>query len=498
MNIQNLSKNMRKILLMWILIPGIFLEIGGQEPAGGTGTEPAGEMVLTLRQAVDHALAYNKSLQHSRLEVERSRKGVWEAIAQGLPQVEGNFDYMTYFNYELAFRFGSGEDFEFTQDQIQEAMQQTLSQPQFQGITPQDLLVHQAGNFFDSQLQSMMPPSTILMSDQATATLGVSQLIFSGQYLVGIQTAKLARRITEQNLAFSELNIKESVTGSYYLVLLTRQSLRILEQNHENLLETLEQTRAMYRTGMAEKTDVDQIRITASQLDNSRRALERTLELNYNMLRFQLGAGSDVILHLTDELETLFEEIEPAAALQESLSLDDNISYQIMQSQEEINKKRLDLEKWSFAPTIAGFYNRNLKIRTTNFDMTPNHQAGLSLSLPIFSSGMRKVRLDQARIEYDMAQKSRDILKDQLQLQEKQIRYELQNSLENYHTQKENVEVAQDVYDSYRAKYQQGMASSLELTQANSNYLEAESNYLSALMEVMNAKLQLDKLMNTL
>jgi len=486
------------IVMMWFLTTGIFLQVTAQETIVEPSSGPADELVLSLGEAVDHALAYNKTLQNTRLEVERSRKGVWEAIAQGLPQVEGNLDYMTYFNYELTFQFGSGEDVEFTQEQIQQAMQQTLSQPMFQAITPQDLLIHQAGNYFDSQLQAMMPPSTILMSDQATATLGVSQLIFSGQYLVGIQTAKLARRITEQNLEASELNIKESVTSTYYLALLTSQSLGILEQNYRNLLETLEQTRAMYRTGMAEKTDVDQIRITASQLENSRRALERTLELNYNMLRFQLGVDSDVDLQLTDNLETLFEQIAPATALEETLFLEDNISYQIMKTQEEINKKRLDLEKWSFAPTLAGFYNYNSKILTTGFDMTPNHLAGFSLSLPIFSSGMRKARLDQARIEYDMARRNRDILQDQLQLQEKQLRYELQNSLENYHTQKENVEVAQDVYESYRAKYRQGMASSLELTQANSNYLEAESNYLSAMMEVLSATLQLDRLMNKL
>ena len=487
---------MRTTLLMLILLPGIFPEMQGQEPAGSPYAEPAGELVLSLQEAMDHALAYNKSLQNSRLEVEHSRKAVWEAIAQGLPQVEGNLDYTTYFNYELTFQFGMDEDFEFTQDQIQDAMNQTLAE--FPGVNEMDIYRYRAGSYFESTLSEMMPPATILMSDQATATLGLSQLLFSGQFIVGIQTAKLARKISEQSLQASELDIKESVTGTYYLVLLTKQSLSILEQNHENLLETLEQTRAMYRTGMAEKTDVDQIRISTSQLENSKRALERTLELNYNMLRFQLGVDSDVTLQLTDDLESLFRELEPESSLQQSLSFEDNVSYQIMKTQEEINKKRLELEKWSFAPTLAGFYNYNSKILTTGFDMTPNHLAGFALSVPIFSSGMRKARLDQARIEYDMARNNRNILEDQLRMQEKQFRYDLQNSLENYHTQKENVEVAQSVFESYRAKYEQGMASSLDLTQANSNYLDAESNYLSALMEVMNAKLQLDKLMNQL
>ncbi len=111
---------------------------------------------------------------------------------------------------------------------------------------------------------------------------------------------------------------------------------------------------------------------------------------------------------------------------------------------------------------------------------------------------MRKARVDQARIEYDMAQNNRIIMEDQLYLQEKQFRYNLESSLENYFTQKENVEVAQRVYDSYRRKYEQGMATSLDLTQANGNYLDAEANYMTSLMEVMNAKLALDKLMNKL
>ena len=299
----------------------------------------------------------------------------------------------------------------------------------------------------------MMPASTILMSDQATAKLQVSQLVFSGQYIVGIQTAKLAQKISEQNLEFNELNTKEMVINSYYLVLITEASLGILEQNLDNLIETMDQTEVLYNTGMAEQTDVDQIRITVNQLENSRRALERNLELNYNLFRFQLGIGADVKVRLTDNLESLFTRLQPESALILPFNIENNVTFQIMKSQEEINKKLLDLEHWNFAPTIAGFYNYNAKILTTGFDMTPNHLAGFSMSVPIFSSGMRKARVDQARINYDMSKNNRSILKDQLNLQEKQFRYNLQSSLENYFTQQENVEVAQRVYDSYRRKY---------------------------------------------
>jgi outer membrane protein len=479
-----------KIIILFTLIfsMGLFTQ--------GTCQEVPDKLVLNLQGAVDHAISFNKSLKYARLEVERSRARNWEAISQGLPQIDGGMDYSSFFNYELEFSFGMGGGADFSQDQLLEAFNET--QAAFPFYTAQDLAVHGANSYYDGVLQSLLPPSTILLSDQASAKLMVNQLIFSGQYIVGIQTAKLAMLISEQNLDFNELNIKESVIGSYYLVLITEESLEIVRQNLENLEETLEQTEIMFRTGMAEQTDVDQIRITVNQLANATTSLQRNLELNYNLLRFQLGLETTVGIELTDDLESLFTNMQAETALDAPFNVDDNVTYKIMKTQEEINKKMLGLEQWNYAPTITGFYNYNAKILTTDFDMNPNHMVGLTMGVPIFSSGMRKARVDQAKIDYNIAQVNRDIMEDQLLLQEKQYKYNLQSSLDNFFTQQENVEVAQRVYDSYRRKFEQGMATSLDLTNANGNYLDAENNYMTSIMEVMNAKLQLDKLMNKL
>jgi len=482
-------KNRKIIILSTLLLAlGIYIP--------GTSQETAERLVLNLQGAVDYAIDFNKSLQNSRLEVERSRKSIWEAIAQGLPQVDATMNYMSYFNYEMEFNFGGGEMPDFSPEDLQEAFNQT--QAIFPFYTQNDVAMLGANTYYEGQLQAMLPPTAILLSDQSTATLQVSQLVFSGQYIVGIQTAKLAQKIAEQSLEYSELNTKEMVINSYYLVLITEESLAIVEQNLLNLEETLVQTETMYRTGMAEQTDVDQLRITVNQLVNARNSLERNVELNYNLLRFQLGLEPNVELELTDTLEALFTSMQPENALAMPFAIEQNVTYQMMQTQEDINKRLVDLEQWNYAPTIAGFYNYNKKILTSGFDMNPNHLVGLNMAVPIFSSGMRKARVDQAKIEYNMAQTNKFILEDQLNLQEKQFKYNLQSSLENYFTQQENVEVAQRVYDSYLRKFEQGMATSLDLTQANSNYLDAESNYLNSIMEVMNAKLQLDKLMNKL
>ncbi len=83
-------------------------------------------------------------------------------------------------------------------------------------------------------------------------------------------------------------------------------------------------------------------------------------------------------------------------------------------------------------------------------------------------------------------------------MQEKQLRYNLVNANLQYKSQKENVEVSKRVYASMENKFRQGMASSLELTQANTLYLQAENNYVSALMNLLQTKLALDKLLNNM
>lgn len=487
---------MRNTILAIILSAGFLSPALAQEQTTGIPQENEETLLLDLQAAIDYALSYNKTLANSKMEVERSEARIWESISQGLPQVDGVLDYMTYFNYEMEFNFGGGAAPSFSDEQLMEAFVKT--QEVFPFYTVGDVAVHGANSYYDGVLQSMLPPNTILLNDASTAKLQVSQLIFSGQYIVGIQTAKLAKLISEQNFEFNELGIKESVITSYYLVLITEESLDILQRNVENLTETLRTTETMYKTGMAEQTDVDQIRITVNQLQNSVNALNRNLELNYNLMRFQLGVDAGTNVVLTDKLEALYQEENPESALTQPFVLEDNVSYQIMKTQEEINEKMVSLEKWNYAPSITGFYNYNAKLKTTNFDMNPNNLAGVTMAVPIFSSGMRKARVDQAKIDYDMAQNNLSIMEDQLNLQEKQFRYDLQSSLENFATQQENREVALRVYESFTRKFEQGMATSLDITQANGNYLDAESNYMNSLMEVLNAKLQLDKLMNQL
>jgi outer membrane protein TolC len=409
------------------------------------------ELSLSLVEAQQYALEFNKVVRNAELAVDAAREVVRESVAMGLPQVEANVDYSNFLGAEIEIKFG--ED---------------------------------------------APVTRIPFKPTSNLALTVGQLVFSGSYIVGLQTARLYRELAESGYEKTAIDIREQVAGAYYTVLVAEESYEIIMKNLENIKDVYEKTSALYSVGMAEVTDVDQMAVQVTSLENAARSAERQIELSYNLLRLQLGVDVESRLRLTDNLDGILLQIDFEATLAEQFDLKDNIDYQMMNTRQLMSKKQVDLEKMNYLPTISGFYNRTQKILRPDFDMTPPNLVGLQMNVPIFSSGSRKARLDQARITYETIQNEMALLTDQLLIQEKQYRYNLSTGLELYKSQRENVEVSQRVYNSINLKYQQGLVSSLDLTTANNNYLQAESSYINALIQLLNAQLELDKLLNNL
>jgi outer membrane protein TolC len=482
MMIKNKHMNFKNCVLIASLLLGI------------TGYSQENSTQYSLQQAIDFAMQNNKQLQNAKDDIAIADEQYKEARAPGLPKVEGTFDYMTNFNYEFEFGFGGSGTVD--QNTLSQAMQSTMAD--YPTWTMDDILDYQASQAFEQKVQSLMPASTIVMEDQSNATLQVSQLIFSGQYWIGLQMAKLGKSVRNTSLTISELDVKEQVTNSYYLVLMTQNLLEVLDKNIENLQDVYEHTNTMLKMGVVEQTDVDQIKINVSQLQNSKMEMQRNLELNINMFRLVLGLESGTEVQLTNTLEEFVSQVKKNTLNIGDLNLENNPNYQIMNMQENLGNEQVKLHKWAYAPVLVGFYQYKEKLMTTAFDMSPNHAAGLTLSIPIFAGGEKKAKLSQKKIELDKIQRNKELLADQLNLQHKQLNFEYSSAFSNYLTQKENVEVANRVYKSYQNKYKQGTISSLELTQANSNYLQAESTYVSSVLKLLQAKLAIEKLHNTL
>jgi outer membrane protein TolC len=468
------------IIILFLLITAI---AKGQEP-----------LRLSLSEAQDYAIEHNKTLQNAKLDLKVSDLKIKETVAQGLPQIEAGIDYTTYFGYKMEFPMGGGES-TFTPEQYQEAWNKTITA--FPSFTQADLMNYMAGATYSGVLQSFNP-MVINMTDASTGKIQLGQLLFNGQYWVGIQTAKLGKKIAEQGLENSILDVKQNLANSYFMVLVTQKSLEIFEQNIADLIKIENHTRKMVETGIVEQTSLDQITVQVTMLENTKRTMERAVNMGYNLLRFQLGVNPKTEIILTDSYDKLFAENLSGSSSNEPYNLENNILYQMTETSQKISEKMVKMEQMAYAPTLTGFYAYNQKFLTTGFDMTPKHIAGVSMSIPVFSSGSRKYKVSQAKIKLEQAQVNKSMVADQLAMQEQQLKMDLNSALENYDLQKENINVAKRVLESVNRKFEQGMVSSLELTQTNSSYLQAETNFVQASFALIQARLALDKLYNKL
>jgi outer membrane protein TolC len=238
-----------------------------------------------------------------------------------------------------------------------------------------------------------------------------------------------------------------------------------------------------------------------SMVENSRSSLQRSIELNYNLLRFQLGVKPETRIVLRETLEDFTSAINLQTLLSQQFDHKQNLDYVLIEGQEKLSSLALKSQKASVLPTLAGFYSygvNGMGDKVSSQQWFQNSMTGLQLSIPIFASGQRYSQIKRAQINLNKATTTKDMVTEQLLLQEKQLRYNLVNANLQYVSQKENVEVSRRVYSSTENKFKQGMASSLELTQSNSLYLQAENNYVSALMNLLQTKLALDKLLNNM
>ncbi len=421
-------------ILVVTLLTGIALSAKGQTA-----------MALSLDDARQHALQHNKNLRNAGLNIDEAGLMTREVIAQGLPQVNATVDY---------------------------------------------------NNFFGSTASlGAMPGMTIEFNPTSNLGVSLTQLIFSGSYIVGIQSAKLYEEITRTSFEQTELEILAQVTQAYYLSLIAMEARTIVGNNLDNLRDLLEKTRAMVDVGMAEEVDFDQLSVQFGMLNDALRAADRQLELALNMLRLQMGLTADTEISLTDDLEGILDQADFGTSLTKAFELQSNPNYRMLTLQTEIAEKQVNMERAAYLPTLSGFYNYTEKLLKAEFDITPNHVIGLNLSIPIFSSGVRQSRVRQARINYEIAENQQELASEQLLIQEKQLRFNLNNAIEQFESQKANLEVARRVFNNINDKYQQGMLSSLDLTTANNNYLQAENSYITAVLQLLEAQVEMDKLL---
>jgi len=423
---------------------------------------------FTLDQAVSYALSNHTNSKNADLDILKGKHFVTEQISMGLPQINGNIDYMYYIKSAVFVLPGSF----------------------IPGGDPNSFVAIPAS-----------PLNTMNMS--VTASMSV----VNGQYFIGIEAAKAYKNLLLDQKTKTLQGVKEEVIKAYYLALIAQESKRVVDSTLQILDETVAQTEGIYKEGLIEELDVKQLKLNQSQIKDLSDQLASNVQLTLYALKFQMSYPIESEIILTDKLEPLitannFESL--VTGLSDSVDVKSNIDYKLMEQKTKLDTYKYKLQKAAAYPSLSTFFQVGGNfINNQRWIFLEGTQSnlngviwGFNLNVPIFSSWNRVSKLKQLKIEIQKDQNMQAMVESGLKLSYLSSKNSLQNTYSKLKTAKGNYDLADEIRRVNTIKYNEGLISSMNLTQAQSQYFDAQQKYFQTIYELLLSKIALDKSMN--
>jgi outer membrane protein TolC len=428
----------------------ILLLIGGAKIAAAQDT-----LRLSLNEALKIAHQNNLNLKNSQLDLKMAQKKIWETTAIGLPHLDGTAKY--------------------TFSPTVPTLPATSFDP---NAGPNDVI-------------------ELGVKQNIVYDLTASQLIFNGAYLIGLKASRVYYDLSKESLEKAELEINEAVANTYNMILVGAESRKILKSNLHNVNKTLAEIGEMYKTGFVEKTDVDQLELTANTIANAILQVDNNLDVAYRLMKIHLGLVENTNIKLTDKLEMDDSQVIGLNALaSEPFNIEKNIDFKLATTAELLAKYDYKREITNSLPVIAAYFNHQEKWKKPAFDFAPKNIFGINVSLPIFSSGQRSSVVSQKKMAFEKATNNKLYAGNSLTMQSAQYQNDLKSKLDKFRIQKKSKELSDVIYQRTLEKYKQGISSSQELMTIQNQYLTNLTNYYQGIYDVVGAKTKLEKLFN--
>jgi outer membrane protein TolC len=418
---------------------------------------------LSLQEAIDYALENNRTAKNAQRDIQAAKQQKWETIASGLPQLSATIDYNHWLKQQVSLipaEFFGGNPGEFTE--VAFGTKQTMN---------------------------------------ATATL--NQKIFDGSYLVGLQSAKVFLEISKNAKEKTDLEVRKAVIDAYGNVLLSEESIKILERNITVLNKNLYETTKIYENGLGEEESVEQLQITLSGIKSNLANTKRLKTLAYKMLNITLGIDLDANIQLTDNLNSLTSQNIVISLLDADENIEQTIDYKIAENDKVSKELLLKLEKSKAIPTLDAFLNGGYSGNNENFRFLKNSQEwfgssllGVSMKIPIFSSGMRSAATQRAKINLEKAEDDLTETEQKLKLQIANAKSEYKFAIEDYQNKEDNLGLAERIEQKNQTKFFEGISSSFDLRQAQTQLYTTQQELLQAMLDVINKKAALETVLN--
>jgi len=414
---------------------------------------------FTLASAQEYALDHAYGVQIAELEIQRARQIYLQNLAIGLPQASASGQYI--YNVELGA-----------------------------------LVTDFDGNGVLEEL--------VFGTDyQAQGGLVVNQLIFDGSYVVALMAAKVLKESAEIGMDQSKASLKREVAKAYHLALLSEESVEVLKANKGYLAELAEEMKKMNEAGMVSKADADQMMLNYNNVENALRYTEGQANVAKMLLKLQMGYPVQQELLLADKMEDLVVNAAAASTLT-TVGFDPtkSVDYLGMANQVEGAKLQVLNKQLAYLPSIGVSYQNNIQYMSSESNIfgdaavdIPSSLVAGSVSVPLFSSGNGRAQVQEAKIQREQAMIGLQQLEEGLIMQHGALVNEFHQGIANFLAQKENVALAKRIRDQRRKEYDEGLASSMELTQTETQYQEALQAMFMAAQNALDKKSELEYLM---
>ncbi len=419
---------------------------------------------FTMEEAVTFALDSNYTALNARRDIAKAIKQKWETTATGLPQLSGNITYQNNLKQQV-----------------------TLIPAELSGGTP--------GTFV---------PVTFGTKQNASAVATLNQLIFDGSYLVGLQAAKAFLDFSENAAEKTNLEVRKGVINAYGSVLLSEELIAIFEKNKEALEKNLYETRKIFENGLTEEESVEQLEITLLDVETQLSNARRSSTIARQMFNVALGIPAESTVLFEDTLNTLADQGTNLQLLDENLSIEKNADYKIAYNLTEQRSLEMKLEKSKALPSISAFVNYGTSAFRDEFNFFESGQPwfqssllGVSMNVPIFSSGMRSAKTQRARIALDQAETELEETRQNVILQLNTAKSNYQFAIEKFENAKMNKALAERIETKNQVKFTEGLSTSFDLRQAQTQLYTAQQQYFQSMLDVLNAKAEIETVLNT-
>ena len=334
-------------------------------------------------------------------------------------------------------------------------------------------------------------------------TLTLSQKVFDGSYLVGLQAAKVYLEISKNAQEKTYTELRKAVTNAYGNVLLTEENIKILQANILVIEKNIADLQKVYENGMTEEENIEQLQLTRSGLISMRNYNLILKDLAYDMFNLTVGLNINTPVMLTDTLENLITTSSLKTPGISENSAENTIDFKIALNDLKSKELLLKLEKSKALPTINAFINGTYSGNSDRFDFLERSQKwfgaslfGVNISIPIFSALGRSASTQKAKINLERSERNLKNLEQQIEVQIKSAQNDLEFAKQDLKNKKQGLDLAKRIEQKNQIKFFEGLASSFELSQAQTQLYTAQQQYIQAMLYVLNKHIALDILLN--